>query len=89
VLVIAIRKVAAWGLTGIERDDVILYGKGLARGASLGRSPGGRAILEKFGIDFPSNKQLHKYLMLSDDRIETAEHLDSPSPERERRLAHQ
>jgi hypothetical protein len=58
VLVIAMRKAAAWGLAGIERNDVILYAKGLARGASLGsRSPGGRAILERFGIEPPFEGQ--------------------------------
>jgi hypothetical protein len=54
VLVIAMRKVAAWGLVGTERDEIILYPKGFARGASLGsRSLGGSAILKRFGIDPP------------------------------------
>jgi hypothetical protein len=52
VLVIAMRKVAAWGLGATKCPDVVVYATAQSRSAGLGsRSPGGRAILERFGIE--------------------------------------
>lgn len=52
VLVIAMRKVAAWGLAAIKHPGVVRYAAAQSRSASL-RSTflGGRAILQRFGID--------------------------------------
>jgi hypothetical protein len=52
VLVIAMRKVVAWGLGAIKCPDVVVYATAQSRSASLGsRSPGGQAILNRFGIE--------------------------------------
>lgn len=50
-VVIAARKVAAWGLRGTELKGVVPYPSALSRGSSLSsRTPGGKAILKRFGI---------------------------------------
>ena len=52
VLVIAMRKVAAWGLAAIKYPGVVRYAAAQSRSASLRlTSLGGRAILQRFGID--------------------------------------
>lgn len=50
--IIATRQAAMWGLP--DRDNTIVYSGGHSRAASLGpQSEGGRAILQKFGIEIP------------------------------------
>ena len=52
VLLIAMRKVAAWGLATTKCPGVVRYATGQSRCASLrSTSVGGRAILERFGIE--------------------------------------
>ena len=53
--VIVTRQVEAWKLPkGLP--NLISYGRGLARGASLGPdTPGGRAILAQYGISIAPN----------------------------------
>jgi hypothetical protein len=52
VLVIAMRKVAAWGLATTKYPGVVRYATAQSRSASLrSTSLGGRAILERFGIE--------------------------------------
>lgn len=52
VRVVVMRKVAAWGLAGEARRGLIQYPTSQSRSSSLGaRSPGGKAILERFGIE--------------------------------------
>lgn len=51
--IIVTRQVSAWGLPR-DTSNLITYEGGLTRGASLGRkTPGGRAILARYGIDEP------------------------------------
>jgi hypothetical protein len=58
-LIIAMRKVAAWGVGETQRPGVVLYPKGLARGSSLSsQSIGGSAILERLGIEPPFERQI-------------------------------
>lgn len=52
VLVIPMRKVAAWGLPATKCPSVVPYATAQSRSASLSsRSPGGQAILKRFGIE--------------------------------------
>jgi hypothetical protein len=55
ITLIIARKVKAWGVLRTSIREVVTYPAELARGSSLSaRSPGGQAILRRFGIRIPA-----------------------------------
>ena len=53
--IILTRQEAAWGLPDEPSEHIVIYKGGQTRGASLGQgTPGGRAILKRYGIDTTS-----------------------------------
>jgi hypothetical protein len=52
-LIVAVRGIKDWGLSGPNIKGVVAYSGGLTRGSSLSsRTPGGKAILDYLGVDY-------------------------------------
>lgn len=59
ITLIIARNVKGWGGLNIGLQDIVTYPAELARGSSLSaRSPGGQAILRRFGIRLPARSKI-------------------------------